>query len=131
MDQVPRHLAFQHVAPYSGLQSFGDILLFIVAGQENDLGFRRAFPKLPRCLNPIQDGHAGIDDSNIELELGGKVQQFVSVTGLADNLESFSFQKALYPFPNDGVIVGEQYANGHVKSPLGVEPEAWREPEVG
>jgi hypothetical protein len=95
MNQVGSGLIFQDVSSNPGAQSFNDILVFIVARQQDSLRLRTRSLQFPGCNQPVHQRHADIQDSDLGLQLLCDANQFLSIARFPDDLEAFALEKRL------------------------------------
>src|SRR5918998_3499880 len=78
----------QQVALRAGLDALEDVLVFLVAREDNDRGLRQKIPELACGADAVHLGHGDIHQDHVRLFLAAQRDALLAVVGYADHLQA-------------------------------------------
>ena len=110
-DQLRRGL-FQHDAGTPQLHGLNEFILVFRRGQNYHAGALVGLLERLQSTEPIQVGHAKIEQEYVGVQLLDLVQHLAAVGGFSHHLNVLlQTEELVQAIPYDGVIVGNQYAD--------------------
>src|SRR5882762_5697608 len=100
MNQFSGNLALQDVALDASTEGGGNVLGFIVLGQENGFDLGTTFGEFAGRFHAVERGHADIHYYNVGRKRFGVLDSFASVGSFRDYLQTFALEQGLDALPN-------------------------------
>src|SRR5829696_7890604 len=78
----------QQVALRTGLDALEDVLVFLVAREDDDRGLRQKIPELARGADAVHLGHGDIHQDHVRLFFAAQLDALLAVVGYTDHLHA-------------------------------------------
>ena len=89
-----------------------DVGLLVVDGEDQGLDARVTVTDAAHRLEPVEFGHADVDDDHIGIHLVNEIEQLLPVAGLRNHIDLVGVLEDEAESPADhGVVIGEDNPN--------------------
>jgi len=114
MEEIAGSLRFEDIAGDAGFERVGDVHVFAVLGEENDLGIGAGFLDFACGVEAVLRGHADIHHDDVRSQCAAEFERLETIGSFTNDEKAFPFEQRPETLSDEGVIIHEKNASGHV-----------------
>ena len=114
LNQLIRTGIFEQIAQRAGFERRENLVVGRETGQDQDADLGLAQGDFANSLNAVYLGHNQVHQNHVRMQPFGLSDRLAAIAGFAhDGQPRFSGQKGANTAADNGMVVGDQDANGH------------------